>query len=65
MVVWEVVNWRVAEASGMVSVQADCSCSEAVGMMRERARVEHRSLEEVADAVGGIACCSALEGAGS
>ena len=38
MVVWEEINWRIAQASGMVSVQADCSCSEAVGMMRERAR---------------------------
>ena len=51
MVVWDEINWRIAQASGMVSVQADCSCSEAVGMMRERARVERRSLEEIADAV--------------
>ena len=42
---------RISEASGMVSVQAHCSFTEATALMKERARISHRSLREIADAV--------------
>jgi len=42
---------RISEASGMVSVQAHCSFTEATALMKERARISHRSLLEIADAV--------------
>ena len=42
---------RMSEASGMVSVQAHCSFTEAAALMRERARLSGRSLLEIADGV--------------
>jgi AmiR/NasT family two-component response regulator len=42
---------RMSEASGMVSVQAHCSFTEAAALMKARARVSHQSLIEIADAV--------------
>jgi len=42
---------RMSAASGMVSVQAHCSFTEATALMRERARVSRRSLLEIADGV--------------
>jgi AmiR/NasT family two-component response regulator len=42
---------RMSEASGMVTVQAHCSFTEATALMKERARVSHHSLLEIADAV--------------
>jgi hypothetical protein len=41
----------MSEASGIVSVQAHCSVTEAAALMRERARISGRSLLEVADGV--------------
>ena len=40
----------VSQASGMVSVQAQCSVSEALDLMKERAHATGRTLREVADA---------------
>jgi AmiR/NasT family two-component response regulator len=42
---------RVAQASGMVSVQAECSVDEAFAMIEERARTIDLTAEEVADSV--------------
>jgi hypothetical protein len=42
---------RVAQASGMVSVQAGCSADEAVTLMQARADETHVSLDGIADAV--------------
>jgi AmiR/NasT family two-component response regulator len=42
---------RVAQASGMVSVQAECSLDEAFAMIEERARTIDLTAEEVADSV--------------
>jgi AmiR/NasT family two-component response regulator len=42
---------EVAQAQGMVSVQADCSLEEALELMRDRATVTHQTLDEIADAV--------------
>ena len=42
---------RMSAASGMVSVQAHCSFTEARALMKERARLSHRSLLEIADGV--------------
>ena len=41
----------VDQASGMVSVQAACTCAEALGMMKERALATTRTVEDVAHAV--------------
>jgi hypothetical protein len=41
---------KVAQAAGMVSVQADCSIEAAVTLLQTRAGAE-RPLEEVAEAV--------------
>jgi hypothetical protein len=35
----------MSEASGMVTVQAHCSFTEAAALMKERARVSHHSLD--------------------
>jgi len=48
---WAQYSVAVYQASGMVSARADCTCAEAVGMMKERAHVEHQTLAEIADAV--------------
>jgi AmiR/NasT family two-component response regulator len=42
---------RIHQASGMVSVQADCTFDEAVALMRDRATTTGCTLEAVADAV--------------
>jgi AmiR/NasT family two-component response regulator len=42
---------RVSQASGMVSVQADCSCAEALELLKQQAASSGESLESVADAV--------------
>ena len=47
----EDVTYRVSQASGMVSVQADCTLGAALVLMKERAQVQHQSLTEVAAAV--------------
>jgi hypothetical protein len=44
-------NAAVAQASGMVSVQASCTCAEAVVLMTERAAETHHTLSEVAAGV--------------
>ncbi len=42
---------RVSQASGMVSVQADCSCEEALEMLKQRAADSGQTLEQLAEAV--------------
>ena len=42
---------RVAQASGMVSVQAQCSVDDAFAMIEERAQTIDLTAEEVADSV--------------
>jgi len=42
---------KVHQASGMVSVQADCSLDAALELMADRARVSGDSLDAIADAV--------------
>ena len=42
---------RVAQASGMVSVQAHCSVDEAFVMLEERSRVTESTMQEVAESV--------------
>ena len=39
---------RVSQASGMVAVQADCTCDQAVVLMTERATVTHKTVDEIA-----------------
>jgi ANTAR domain len=41
---------QVSQASGMVSVQAQCSVDEALVMLKERAQVSGQTLAEVAAA---------------
>jgi hypothetical protein len=41
----------IAQAQGMVSVQAECTLPEALALMRDRAIVTHQTLDEVAVAV--------------
>ena len=42
---------QVAQASGMVSVQAECTIADALVMMKERALVSQQTLRQIADAV--------------
>jgi AmiR/NasT family two-component response regulator len=42
---------RVSQASGMVSVQADCTIDEAVVLMQDRAATMGQTLDEIAAAV--------------
>ena len=42
---------RVAQAQGIVSVQANCSTIAALAMMQERARVQDRPLDELAQTI--------------
>ena len=44
---------RVTQASGMVAVQADCTCAQALVLMGDRATVSHKSLDEIAVSVLG------------
>lgn len=39
---------QIAQAMGMVSVQADCTLDEALDMMRDRAVVHHCNVDEIA-----------------
>lgn len=48
---WKDHGHHVYQASGMVSVQAACTVYDALTLMKERALVSHRTLEEVAVAV--------------
>jgi AmiR/NasT family two-component response regulator len=48
---WTLYSDRVAQAAGMVSVQADCSLDAAFAVIEQRALEQDRTLEEVADAV--------------
>ncbi|MGO9872943.1 MAG: hypothetical protein ACLPVY_04015 [Acidimicrobiia bacterium] len=41
----------IYQASGMVSVQANCTTAEALGMMKERSLVSDQTLDEIAHAV--------------
>ena len=47
----ELLMLRVAQASGMVSVQADCTVAEAVVLMETRAVATYATLDSIADAV--------------
>jgi len=51
MTTWEDQIYRVAQAQGMVSVQAECTLDEAIEMMHDRAEVQHQTLHDVARAV--------------
>jgi AmiR/NasT family two-component response regulator len=42
---------RIAQAQGVVSVQADCSMDEALALMKDRAVSTHATLVEIADSV--------------
>jgi hypothetical protein len=42
---------RMGEASGMVSIQAHCSVTEAIALMRRRAEISGATLDEVVIAV--------------
>jgi hypothetical protein len=48
---WEHVSPEVAQAIGMVSAQAGCSAAEAMALIRDRARVQNRTLDEIAAGV--------------
>ena len=49
--IWTQHDYRIAQATGMVSVQADCSLDAALELLQHRA-VEHGwSVDEVAAAV--------------
>jgi len=41
----------VAHAQGIVMVQAQCTFADALALLNERARVEDKSVEEIAEAV--------------
>jgi len=42
---------RVSQAQGMVSLQAHCAFGDALAMMTERAKVDGRTIQDIADAV--------------
>jgi AmiR/NasT family two-component response regulator len=42
---------RIAQAMGMVSIQADCTIDDALTMISNRAMVEHHTVEEIAISV--------------
>jgi ANTAR domain len=48
---WSRVGIRVAQASGMVAAQADCSPDTALRLMKERAEATGVSLSDIAVAV--------------
>jgi hypothetical protein len=48
---WEHLSHDVAQAIGMVSAQAECTATQALDLMTERARVQHQTLDEVAAGV--------------
>ncbi len=41
----------VTQASGMVSVQASCTCAEAIVLMKARAVESHHTMDEIAHAL--------------
>jgi phosphosulfolactate synthase (CoM biosynthesis protein A) len=45
------ISYELSQASGMVSVQAECSLTDALQMMNDRAQVQHQTLSEIADGV--------------
>ena len=45
------VDRRIAQASGMVSVQADCTLSHAIALMESCAEQTDQTLEQIATAV--------------
>ena len=47
----EEMSDRVGQASGMVSVQADCPLDEALVIMMDRASVQHQTLTQIAEGV--------------
>ena len=47
---WERVT-RLAQSQGRVSIQADCTLDQALGLMVERAAQTKRTLDEIADGV--------------
>jgi hypothetical protein len=51
MPTWEARSRAVNQASGMVSVQADCTLDEAVELMANRAALETKTRDEIANAV--------------
>jgi AmiR/NasT family two-component response regulator len=51
MPTWEEVGHHVAQAQGMVSVQAECSVDQALILMVERAQVQRQTLTEIAEEV--------------
>ena len=51
MSTWEELTYKVAQAQGIISVQASCTVADAPVMMTERAQVHHQTLADVADAV--------------
>jgi len=51
MSTWEELTYRVAQAQGMISVQASCTVAEALDMMNDRAQVQHKTLADIADGV--------------
>lgn len=42
---------RMTEASGMVSIQAHCSVTEAIGLIRQRAAMNEETVDQVVIAV--------------
>jgi AmiR/NasT family two-component response regulator len=42
---------KLAQAQGIITVQADCTFDEALRMMLERAQVAHQSLSQIAEGV--------------
>jgi len=51
MPTWEELTYKVAQAQGMISVQASCTVAEALVMMNERALVQHQTLAGIAEGV--------------
>ena len=51
MATWEELGYRVEQAAGMVSEQADCTMDEAFVMLMEQASVQRQTLTEIVDAV--------------
>ena len=52
MTIWDRTA-TVAQAQGMVSVQADCTLDQALQMMIDRAQVAHQGLLQIAEATIG------------
>ena len=51
MATLEELTYKVAQAQGMISVQASCTVTEALVMMHERAQVQHQTLADIAAGV--------------